>query len=187
MSLFKLNPIENITKEVSYAGGNIDIPANHNYLGVVRIGSPGGMKHVLASFADEPRVSGSGNLVAEGEWLILMEVHEANPTESLRKVGDLDTEEVIIYNTEELVNKLTTILGAEEASVEEKIHAMFCPDHGVLVDFLRHSNGALSNHFDTNKDNAAEGESISLEEVLPAEALAVIGGLLAAIQQQAGK
>lgn len=153
MSLFQINAINTPMYEVDYMGGTIMIPVGHKYIAMTKLDcSNGETKGLLVSYEEEPTVSRNGYYVAVPgtEHRILGEVEYRDPRGSLRKVADLTRDEAILANAEELTYKF--VAAKEQAdSPEELIHMLFCPEHGVLVDFLAHSSGMLADFF--NEDN----------------------------------
>lgn len=204
MALFEVKPIENEFVSVDYLGGTLDVPAHHQWVAMTKLDCANGeVKGLLVSYEVEPTVSRNGYYVAVPgtDSRILQEVEYQDPRGSLRRVQGHSQEEVILLNAEELALKIERILASD---IEDKIHALFCPDHGVFIDFLKHTAPALAEHFDeveaqneteNQAEDSPEGEpsvsikvmtpngAVSLEEAgLPAEVLEVLGQITSALK-----
>lgn len=131
------------TKTVSYLGGTAVIPAHHNWMAVIMMGKASYNTCLLASFANKPLISESGLqwVPADEDFAIAGQVGKLNEDQlihTLRQVDHVqDAQQVLLQNTEELVIKLKHILSLER-STEDKLHAIYCPEHGVFTDFMEH-------------------------------------------------
>ena len=136
------------TKTVTYLGGTAVIPAHHNWMAVIALGKLGHNTCLLASFANKPLMSPSGVqwVPADEDFAIAGQVGKLNEDQlihTLRQVDKLeDDQQVLLQNTEELVIKLKHILSLE-LPLEDKLHAIYCPEHGVFPDFMQHCADAL--------------------------------------------
>lgn len=195
MALFEIKPIETNFVEVDYLGGTVQVPENHEWVAMVQQVSPSGeSKSLLMSYEVEPTVSRKGHyLTVPGtESRVLCEVTAQDHRGSLRRVQGHSQEEMILANAEELAYKFAQVL-ASDTSNEDKIHTLFCPEHGVFVDFLEHTADALCEHFEQVKaDNEAEevDSPISIKmfnengEVvdLPPELAGILGQITSALK-----
>lgn len=142
MSLIKIVPVLDTieTKEVHYLGGTIVIPASHNWMVVAVNKSFGSLKRTIVSFVEKPIENKSGNFVpVQGtEYQMHCDVVcDAEPVDTLRKVSPESSDEVIAHNIEELTYKLQALV-SKDLSADQLVHAVMCPDHGVLTDFIDH-------------------------------------------------
>ena len=129
------------TSSVYYLGGEVDVPESHSWVGIVKANVAGVSTYIMASFRDKPQISANGNLILqEGNEMHLLEQVGLMPIgeSTLRKVRGHSAVDILEQNTEELMFKAAHILEDASATTEEKLHALFCPSHGVVVDFLRH-------------------------------------------------
>lgn len=155
MSLINIVPVLDTveTKEIHYLGGTILIPASHNWMAVVVNKSFGNSKRTIVSFVEKPVENKSGNLVpAQGtEYQMHCDVVcDAEPADTLRKVSPESSDEVIAHNIEELTYKLQALV-SKDLSADELVHAVLCPNHGVLTDFVDHL-GTVDESEETEKD-----------------------------------
>ena len=131
------------TKTVNYLGGTIEIPAHHNWVAVIALSKLAYNTCLLASFANKPLMSTSGVqwVPADEDFTIAAQVTKLNEDQlihTLRQVDKLeDNQQVLLQNTEELVIKLKHILSLE-LPAEDKLHAIYCPEHGIFPDFMQH-------------------------------------------------
>lgn len=131
------------TKTVTYLGGTAVIPAHHDWMAVIMMGKASHNTCLLASFANKPLISESGLqwVPADEDFAIAGQVGKLNEDQlihTLRQVDHVqDDQQVLLQNTEELVIKLKHILSLER-STEDKLHAIYCPEHGVFSDFMGH-------------------------------------------------
>ena len=131
------------TKTVTYLGGEAVIPAHHDWMAVIMMGKASHNTCLLASFANKPLMSESGLqwVPADEDFAIAGQVGKLSEDQlihTLRQVDKLeDNQQVLLQNTEELVIKLKHILSLEMPA-EDKLHAIYCPEHGVFSDFMQH-------------------------------------------------
>ena len=126
---------------VDYMGGTVDIPAHHAWIGIIKANVCNYATYLMVSFRDEPAISASGNLIVqEGNEHCVLEQVGMMPfgKATLRKVQGLSADEVLDANREELQYKVTQIIEHGGMSVEDKVHELLCPHHGVVADFFRH-------------------------------------------------
>ena len=163
MALFQIKPISEAYVEVDYLGGTVDVPANHEWIAMTKLECANGeTKGLLVSYEVEPTVSRNGYYVAVPgtEHRILCEVEYQDPRGSLRRVQGHSQEEMILANAEELTYKFAQVLASDD---EDKIHTLFCPEHGIFVDFLKHTAYGLAEHFEqVEAENQAEEDSPSI-------------------------
>ena len=197
MALFEIKPIETNFVEVDYIGGTVQVPENHEWVSMVQQVSPSGeSKSLLMSYEVEPTVSRKGHyLTVPGtESRVLCEVTAQDHRGSLRRVQGHSQEEMILANAEELAYKFAQVLASDD---EDKIHTLFCPEHGVFVDFLNHTADALAEHFEqVQAVNEAEeddspisikmfnenGEVVDLADNLPPELASILGQITSALK-----
>ena len=174
MKSLRIVPISLAMSLVDYMGGTVEVPDNHDYVAVNKLHCANGeTKTVITSYEVEPTVSNKGYYLAVPGTgsLIIGEVESVDPRGSLRKVRNCTSDEVIIANSEELALKMLDILESD-VSAEEKIHAIFCPEHGTFTEFLAHTHTALDKHFDLEE---AE-ESPAVEDAPKVRILNATGG-----------
>ena len=176
---------------VDYMGGTVECPENHNYIALTKLrAGDGSLKAVITSFEVVPNVSAhSGYIARPGtEHRILGEVVYQEPQGSLRKVRGLDRSESILQNAEELALKMQRVL---ESDTEDKIHAIFCPDHGIFTEFLEFTAPMLDDHFteldaEDNTEADAEPKIVNLSgKQVPEEILNLLHGILPIIKGNA--
>ena len=178
------SPEDTETKTVTYLGGTAVIPAHHNWMAVIMMGKTAHNTCLLASFANKPLMSTSGLqwMPADEDFAIAGQVGKLNEDQlihTLRKVDKLeDNQQVLLQNTEELVIKLKHILSLERP-IEDKLHAIYCPEHGVFPDFMQHCADAL----DAMYGDEDEDEETS-EAALRAELEQAISQLFADVPEQ---
>ena len=159
------SPKHTETKTVDYLGGTAVIPAHHNWMAVIMMGKASHNTCLLASFANKPLMSKSGLqwIPADEDFAIAGQVGKLNEDQlihTLRQVDKLeDNQQVLLQNTEELVIKLKHILSLE-LSTEDKLHAIYCPEHGVFTDFIEH----CSDIFDAMYGDEDEDETESAQD-----------------------
>ena len=172
------------TKTVNYLGGEAVIPAHHNWMAVIMMGKASHNTCLLASFANKPLISESGLqwVPADEDFAIAGQVGKLNEDQlihTLRQVDKLeDDQQVLLQNTEELVIKLKHILSLER-STEDKLHAIYCPEHGVFTDFMEH----CSDIFDAMYGDEDEDEETS-ETALRAELEQAISQLFTEVPER---
>ena len=95
---------------------------------------------------------------------------------------------MIIANSEELALKMLDILESD-VSAEEKIHAIFCPEHGTFTEFLAHTHPALDKHFDEEEDAVEDAPKVRIlnatDGQVPQEVLDMLRGVLPIITGKA--
>lgn len=155
MSLIEVKPIQEELVSVDYLGGTILVPANHEFVAMTKLDcSNGEAKGLLVSFEVEPTVSRNGYYIAVPgtEHRILTEVEYQDPRGTLRRVQGHDRDDAILSNVEELVYKMTAVL--EQAPTREAaIHALFCPEHGIVLEFLHSTTPMLADYFSSDEDD----------------------------------
>ena len=170
MSLLNIVPLATAMVTVDYLGGNIDVPANHEWIAMTKLDCNNGeTKGLLVSYEVEPTVSRNGYYVAVPgtEHRILGEVEYQDPRGSLRRVQGHNQVEAIYANAEELTYKMIAVLEQAD-SQEDAIHALFCPDHGVVSEFLVHTAPMLHDYFEAVQNPAmAEGPATQQAEAQP--------------------
>ena len=158
------SPKHTETKTVNYLGGTAVIPAHHNWMAVIMLDKVAHNSCLLASFANKPLMSTSGLqwVPADEDFAIAGQVGKLNEDQlihTLRQVDKLeDDQQVLLQNTEELVIKLKHILSLE-LPLEDKLHAIYCPEHGVFPDFVQHCADALDAMYgdeDEEQDESAQ-------------------------------
>lgn len=176
---------------VDYMGGIVEVPDNHDYVAVNKLHCANGeTKTVITSYEVEPTVSNKGYYLAVPGTgsLIIGEVESVDPRGSLRKVRNYTSDEVIIANSEELALKMLDILESD-VSAEEKIHAIFCPEHGTFTEFLAHTHPALDKHFDEEEDAVEDAPKVRIlnatDGQVPQEVLDMLRGVLPIITGKA--
>ena len=142
------SPKHTETKTVSYLGGEAVIPAHHNWMAVIMMDKVSHNTCLLTSFANKPLISASGVqwVPADEDFVIAGQVSKLSEDQlihTLRQVDKVeDSQQVLLQNTEELVIKLKHILSLERPT-EDKLHAIYCPEHGVFPDFMEHCSDIL--------------------------------------------
>lgn len=166
------SPKDTETKTVSYLGGTAVIPAHHNWMAVIALGKIAHNTCLLASFANKPLMSTSGVqwVPADEDFAIAGQVGKLSQDQlihTLRQVDKLeDNQQVLLQNTEELVIKLKHILSLE-LPLEDKLHAIYCPEHGVFPDFMQHCADALDAMYgDEDEDEDQETSEAALRAEL---------------------
>ena len=156
------SPKHTETKTVTYLGGTAVIPAHHNWMAVIMMGKVSHNTCLLASFANKPLISESGLqwVPADEDFAITGQVGKLNEDQlihTLRQVDHVqDDQQVLLQNTEELVIKLKHILSLER-STEDKLHAIYCPEHGVFSDFMEHCSDIFEAMYgDEDEDESAQ-------------------------------
>ena len=196
MALFEIKAIEAELVEVDYLGGTVLVPEGHQFVAMTKLDcSNGETKGLLVSYEVEPAVSRNGYYVAVPgtEHRILGEVEYRDPRGSLRCVQGHSQEEMILANAEELTYKFAQVLASDD---EDKIHTLFCPEHGIFVDFLKHTADGLAEHFEqVEAENQAEEDSpsisikvmtpkgvVDLTDDLPPELAGILGQITIALK-----
>ena len=156
------SPKHTETKTVTYLGGEAVIPAHHDWMAVIMMGKASHNTCLLASFANKPLISESGLqwVPADEDFAIAGQVGKLNEDQlihTLRQVDHVqDDQQVLLQNTEELVIKLKHILSLER-STEDKLHAIYCPEHGVFSDFMEHCSDIFEAMYgDEDEDESAQ-------------------------------
>ena len=182
------SPKHTETKTVTYLGGAAVIPAHHNWMAVIMMGKVSHNTCLLASFANKPLISASGLqwVPADEDFAIAGQVDKLSEDQlihTLRQVDKVeDNQQVLLQNTEELVIKLKHILSLER-STEDKLHAIYCPEHGVFPDFMQHCADILDALYGDEDEDEDEDEETS-EAALGAELGQVISQLFAGVPGQ---
>ena len=180
------SPKHTETKTVTYLGGTAVIPAHHNWMAVIMMGQAAHNTCLLASFANKPLMSSTGLqwIPADEDFAIAGQVGKLSEDQlihTLRQVDKLeDNKQVLLQNTEELVIKLKHILSLER-STEDKLHAIYCPEHGVFTDFMEHCADVLDALY--GDEDVDEDEETS-EAALGAELEQVTSQLFADVPGQ---
>ena len=166
------SPKETETKTVNYLGGTAVIPAHHNWMAVIMLGKAAHDTCLLASFANKPLMSKSCLqwVPADEDFAIAGQVAKLSEDQlihTLRQVDMLeDNQQVLLQNTEELVIKLKHILSLD-MPLEDKLHAIYCPEHGVFPDFMQHCADALDAMYgDEDEDEDEETSEAELRAEL---------------------
>lgn len=166
------SPKHTETKTVDYLAGTAVIPAHHNWMAVIMMGKLAHNTCLLASFANKPLVSTSGLqwVPADEDFAIVGQVGKLNEDQlihTLRQVDKVeDNQQVLLQNTEELVIKLKHILSLD-MPVEDKLHAIYCPEHGVFPDFMAHCADIFDAIYgDEDEDKAEEFSEAELRAEL---------------------
>lgn len=179
------SPEHTETKTVTYLAGTAVIPAHHDWMAVIMMGKASHNTCLLASFANKPLISESGLqwVPADEDFAIVGQVGKLNEDQlihTLRQIDKLeDNQQVLLQNTEELVIKLKHILSLERPA-EDKLHAIYCPEHGVFSDFMKHCSAI----FDAMYGDEDETEETS-ETTLRAELEQAISQLFAEVPEKA--
>ena len=182
------SPKHTETKTVTYLGGEADIPAHHNWMAVIMMGASAHNTCLLASFASKPLVSDSGLqwVPADEDFAIVGQVGKLNKDQlihTLRQVDHVqDDQQVLLQNTEELVIKLKHIL-ALERSTEDKLHAIYCPEHGVFPDFMEHCSDIFEAMYGDEDEDETESAQ-DAESKVRAQLEQAISQLLAEAPEQ---
>ena len=184
------SPEHTETKTVTYLGGTAVIPAHHDWMAVIMMGKASHNTCLLASFANKPLISESGLqwVPADEDFAIAGQVGKLNKDQlihTLRQVDHVqDDQQVLLQNTEELVIKLKHILSLERPA-EDKLHAIYCPEHGVFADFMEH----CSDIFDAMYGDEDETEETSegAESKIRAELAQAISQLFAEVPEKAAQ
>lgn len=180
------SPKHTETKTVTYLGGTAVIPDHHNWMAVIMMGKASHNTCLLASFANKPLVSESGLqwVPADEDFAIAGQVGKLNEDQlihTLRQVDHVqDDQQVLLQNTEELVIKIKHILSLER-STEDKLHAIYCPEHGVFPDFMQHCTDVLDAMYGDEDEDEDEETS---EAALRAELAQAISQLFDEVPEQ---
>lgn len=158
-------------KTVSYLDQEIQIPAHHNWVALSFRETATGRKLYLVSFKDEPQLrNGSYFTHTVGEdYKFISEVEDSAvaPKDSLVYVGK-PTRDTLYDAFEVLVGDLVKIMNTDKHQ-DEKLHEVFCMEHGVLSQFLQDNAQELSNRYDVPSLDADDDEletSFDKSEVL---------------------
>lgn len=178
------SPKHTETKTVTYLGGTAVIPAHHNWMAVIMMGKASHNTCLLASFANKPLISESGLqwVPADEDFAIAGQVGKLNEDQlihTLRQVDHVqDDQQVLLQNTEELVIKLKHILSLER-SAEDKLHAIYCPEHGVFSDFMEHCSDIFDAMYgDEDEDETEETSETALRAELEQAISQLFGDVL---------
>lgn len=173
-------------KLVTYLGQTFPIPANHNWVAVIKLGAAGNDACLVASFGSKPRISQSGVQwePVDEEFAIIGEIEKIDPTtliKSLRQVDGLtDNKQILLQNAEELAIKIKDILNSKQ-SREEMLDDIFCPHHGVVADFFEHSQSILVDMYGVgDEEESVESElgvSPAFADLLKEAAADLLGSL----------
>lgn len=183
------SPKHTETKTVSYLGGEAVIPAHHDWMAVIMMGKASHNTCLLASFANKPLISESGLqwVPADEDFAIAGQVGKLNEDQlihTLRQVDHVqDDQQVLLQNTEELVIKLKHILSLEMPA-EDKLHAIYCPEHGVFSDFMGHCSDIFDALYGDEDEDETEETS---ETALRAELEQAISQLFAEVPEKAAQ
>lgn len=164
MSLLNIVSLAAAMVTVDYLGGTVAIPKNHEWVAMTKLDcSNGESKGLLVSYEVEPTVSRNGYYVAVPgtEHRILGEVEYQDPRGSLRRVQGHNQVEAIYANAEELTYKMIAVLEQAD-SQEDAIHVLFCPEHGVMSEFLRHTVPMLDQYYEA-VENPAKAEGVATQ------------------------
>lgn len=145
MSLIKLPK----QKTVSYMGEDIQIPENHNWVMLGFVETHTGLKLTIISSVEKPTSHAHGFKVdLNSDFKFITEVEDSliDPKDSLVYVGK-STPDALYDALEDLVAKLRVILSIN-VPAHEKLHEVFCVEHGVLSQFLQDNAQELSNRYD---------------------------------------
>ena len=166
------SPKHTETKTVTYLGGTAVIPAHHDWMAVIMMGKASHNTCLLASFANKPLISESGLqwVPTDEDFAIAGQVGKLNEDQlihTLRQVDHVqDDQQVLLQNTEELVIKIKHILSLER-STEDKLHAIYCPEHGVFSDFMEHCSDIFDAMYgDEDEDETEETSETALRTEL---------------------
>ena len=181
------------TKTVTYLGGTAVIPAHHDWMAVIMMGKAAHNTCLLASFANKPLRSTSGLqwLPADEDFTIAAQVDKLTEDQlihTLRQVDNVrDSQQVLLQNTEELVIKLKHILSLER-STEDKLHAIYCPEHGVFTDFMEHCSDIFDAMYgDEDEDEDATESTQGAESKVRAAIEQAISQLIAEVPEKAAQ
>ena len=155
MSLIKLPK----QKTVSYMGEDIQIPENHNWVMLGFVETYTGQVLSIISSEDKPENLSEGFAVKKGtSRKIITDVEDSliDPKDSLVYVGK-STPDALYDALEDLVAKLRIILRTN-VPTHEKLHEVFCMEHGVLSQFLQDNAQELSNRYDAPSLDADDDE-----------------------------
>lgn len=155
MSLIKLPK----QKTVSYMGEDIQIPENHNWVMLGFTETYAGLKLTIISSVEKPTSHAHGFKVdLNSDFKLISEVEDSAvaPKDSLVYVGK-STPDALYDALEDLVAELEMILSTD-AAAHEKLHEVFCMEHGVLSQFLQDNAQELSNRYDAPLLDADDDE-----------------------------
>lgn len=146
MSLIKLPK----QKTVSYMGEDIQIPENHNWVMLGFQETYTGLKLTIISSVEKPTSHAHGfkvDLSSDFKFISEVEDSAVAPKDSLVYVGE-PTRDTLYDAFEVLVGDLVKIVNSDMHH-DEKLHAVFCMEHGSLSQFLQKNVRELSDRFDT--------------------------------------
>lgn len=182
----KYHELHNVEREeVFYAGGTFSIPAHHKFMGLIQLGVAGHHRTLVASFAERPTVSESGEQLVpvSDDYSIIAEVaHQPTPlVDTLRQVKDvLNPTVALLSNAEEIALKIKSILKSN-MSAEDKLHAIYCPVHGVLAEAAEVNESWIETLREQNAASAADEDEDHDCEELPVDVLSAISAVLSGV------
>ena len=157
MSLIKLPK----QKTVSYMGEEIQIPENHNWVMLGFQETYTGQVLSIISSENKPTSHAHGFKVdLNSDFKFISEVEDSaiNPKDSLVYVGD-STRDCLYDALEVLIGTLVNIKNSD-MPVEQKLHEVFCMEHGVLTQFLQYNAQELSNRYDARSLDADDHDEL---------------------------
>lgn len=184
MSLINVAPLNPELSPVDYLGGTVAIPTHHQWVGVAKGLVASTRVYLMVSFAERPAITANGNfdLSTPGTDFYVIGQVGLMPTgeRTLRKVRNHTTQEVLEANIEELAYKVTRIIESTDRTVEEKVHALLCPEHGVFPDFLAHQLPTAEQALQEDEDEVqleADPHVLVNSDGLPPEVADLLGHL----------
>lgn len=178
------------TIEVMYKGHEIEIPSQHNWIAVVKHSSSvdGLIKCYLASFSKKPILSRKGNYMNQpgDDYTLLVEVNHVDDVEdTLEQVQGKQDSKYAVLNAAafKLAEDILVKQNGDDSEIKV-FHDIFCPDHGLLGDFLDSNQYALREIFNV-EDDEDEDEDDEFEVEVSEDLKKVLGmlGLLGALNK----
>lgn len=155
MQLVQIKPKHKDLVPFNYLGLDILIPVDHTHVALVKFTDrQDNTNTVIMSFAQKPEFDGIRYSVPKGVGTYLVgQVDDiTSTTGSLRSTQPESSEHLLIHNAEELMHKIRNILESD-ASDKDKIHAIYCPEHGELPQFLDSIRPSLEELFDDEDED----------------------------------
>lgn len=154
------------TRSVIAFGMHTLVPEGMSWVAITRLHLGQASSLALVAFEAEPVYVKSGRWVAqENTDFSVLKMLDGDTNKNLSSyLVNLDAENALITNAHETVERLSAILDDEQTSEEEKIHLIYCPEHGLLPEWLDATKALLQ---EEDVDYAATNEQPEAEEQHP--------------------
>ena len=173
MSKIELNPITEGYADVNYMDHEFTIPAHHIWMAITRVQAAGGGVHTyLASFADKPVLNKDGYYTAEAgtDFAYIVRIADTSAGDSLVQVqkpkaedsNQAETPAKQLYMALEVFASQLEELLESEKDIDEVVHAAFCPEHGMIPNFVHNNMKTIRAEFGMpNKKGMAISEALA--------------------------